>query len=206
MKKHPAIAVVEFKDIAVGIVATDAMLKKSPIAFLKCGTISRGRYLTLIGGTTASVEEAVNEGLFWGGQNVLDHVLLADVHPQVYDAILGQRRAIGSGSLAIIETATVSSNVRAAELALKGTPVDLIEIRLADTGLSGKGVSIYHGELHDIEAAVDIAVGFLERTGVEVGFKIISAPHEALSKQVDASTYFESSPLLELDGETEEEG
>jgi len=206
MKKHPAIAVVEFKDIAVGIVATDAMLKKSPIAFLKCGTISRGRYLTLIGGTTASVEEAVNEGLFWGGVNVLDHVLLADVHPQVYDAILGQRRAIGSGSLAIIETATVSSNVRAAELALKGTPVDLIEIRLADTGLSGKGVSIYHGELHDIEAAVDIAVGFLERAGVEVGFKIISAPHEALSKQVDASTYFGSSPLLELDGETEEEG
>jgi hypothetical protein len=49
-------------------------------------------------------------------------------------------------------------------------------------------------------------VGFLERTGVEVGFKIISAPHDALSKQVDASTYFGSSPLLELDGETEEEG
>jgi hypothetical protein len=152
------------------------------------------------------VEEAVNEGLFWGGQNVLDHVLLADVHPQVYDAILGQRRAIGSGSLAIIETATVSSNVRAAELALKGTPVDLVEIRLADTGLSGKGVSIYHGELHDIEAAVDIAVGFLERTGVEVGFKIISAPHDALTRQVDASTYFGSSPVLELDGEKEEEG
>ena len=95
MKNPPAIAVVEFKDIAVGIVATDAMLKKSPIAFLKCGTISRGRYLTLIGGTTASVEEAINEGLFWGGANVLDHVLLADVHPQVYDAILGQRRPIG---------------------------------------------------------------------------------------------------------------
>jgi microcompartment protein CcmL/EutN len=96
--------------------------------------------------------------------------------------------------------------VRAAELALKGTPVDLIEIRLADTGLSGKGVSIYHGELHDIEAAVDIAVGFLERMGVEVGFKIISAPHDALSKQVGSSTYFGSSPVLELDGETEGEG
>ena len=27
MKKHPAIAVLEFKDIAVGMVATDAMLK-----------------------------------------------------------------------------------------------------------------------------------------------------------------------------------
>jgi len=204
MKKHPAIAVLEFKDIAVGMVATDAMLKKSPIAFLKSGTISRGRFLTLIGGTTASVEEAVSEGLFFGGASVLDHVLLADVHPQVYDAILGERRDVGPGSLAIIETATVSSNVRAAELALKGTPVDLVEIRLADTGLSGKGLSIYHGELHDIEAAVDIAVGFLQRTGVEVGYRIISAPHDALSRQVDGSTYFGSAALLELEGEAEE--
>jgi microcompartment protein CcmL/EutN len=204
MKRHPAIAVLEFKDIAVGMVATDALLKKSPIAFLKCGTISRGRYLVLIGGTTASVEEAVSEGLFWGGASVLDHVLLADVHPQVYEAILGQRRRAGPGSLAIIETATVSSNVRAAELALKGTPVDLVEIRLADTGLSGKGLSIYHGELHDIEAAVDIAVGFLQRTGVEVGYKVISAPHEALNRQVDASTYFGEATLQELEGEVEE--
>ena len=201
MKKHPAIAVLEFRDIAIGMVATDAMLKKSPIAFLKCGTISRGRYLTIVGGTTASVEEAVNEGLFQGGASVLDHVLLADVHASVYDAILGTRRPVGAGSLAIIETATVSSNVRAAEMALKGTPVELIEIRLADTGLSGKGVSIYQGELHDVEAAVEIAVGFLRAIGVEAGFRIISAPHEALAAQVEASTYFGSAPLLELEGE-----
>jgi len=205
MKKHPAIAVVEFNEIPTGMSATDAMLKKAPIAFVKCGTITRGRYLTLIGGTTGSVDEALREALAHGGSTVLDHLFLADVHPRVYEAILGRRKPGNSGALAIIETDTVAANVRAAEAALKGTPVDLIEIRLADTGLSGKGVSIYHGELHDIEAAVDIAVGFLERTGVEVGFKIISAPHEALSKQVDASTYFGSSPLLELAGETEEE-
>jgi microcompartment protein CcmL/EutN len=204
MKRHPAIAVLEFKDIAVGVVATDALLKRSPIAFVKCGTISRGRFLTLIGGTTASVEEAVAEGLACGGDSVLDHVMLADVHPQVYEGILGHRRPVRTGSIGIIETGTVSSNVRAAELALKGTTVDLIEIRLADTGLSGKGLSIFQGELHDVEAAVEIAVGFLERTGVQVGFKIISAPHEALVRQVDGSTYFGSASLLELDGEEEE--
>jgi microcompartment protein CcmL/EutN len=201
MKKHPAIAIIEFRDIAVGMIATDAMLKKAPIAFIKSGTISRGRYLTLIGGSTASVQESLAEGLFHGGGSVLDHVLLADVHPQVYDAILGGRRAVGGGSLAIIETGTVSANVRAAELALKGTPVDLVEIRLADTGLSGKGLSIYHGELHDLEAAVEIVVGYLEAAGGEVVYKIISAPHEALGKQVDASTYFGSASLVELEGE-----
>ena len=70
-----------------------------------------------------------------------------------------------------------------------------------DSGLSGKGLSIFEGELHDVEAAVEIAVGFLERTGVQVGFKIISASHEALSRQVEGSTYFGSASLLELDGE-----
>jgi microcompartment protein CcmL/EutN len=201
MKKNPAIAIVEFRDIPVGMHATDAMLKKAPIAFVKCGTISRGRYLTVIGGTPASVEESLTEGLRLGGDGVLDRLLLADVHPQLYDAILGQRKVGGRGSLAIIETDTVASNVRAAELALKGTPVDLVEIRLADTGLSGKGVSIYQGELHDIEAAIAIVVGFLEANGGEVRYKIISAPHEALTRQVEVSTYFGSSRLLELDGE-----
>jgi len=201
MKKHPAIAIVEFRDIAVGMVATDAMLKRAPIAFVKSGTISRGRYLTLIGGSTASVQEALAAGLHLGGGSVLDHVLLADVHPQVYDAILGVRRRVGSGSLAIIETGTVSANVRAAELALKGTPVDLIEIRLADTGLSGKGLSIYHGELHDVEAAVEIVLAYLQASGGEVVYKIISAPHEALGVQVKDSTYFGSASLVELEGE-----
>ena len=73
MKKHPALAIVEFSDIPTGMFATDAMLKKAPIAFVKCGTISRGRYLTLIGGTTASVDESLAEGLVHGGDSVLDH-------------------------------------------------------------------------------------------------------------------------------------
>jgi microcompartment protein CcmL/EutN len=201
MKKPAAIAVVEFSDIPRGMQATDAMLKKASIAFVKCGTISRGRYLTVIGGTPGSVGESLKEGLDRGGEGVLDHLLLADVHAQLYEAILGQRRVGGGGALAIIETDTVASNVRAAELALKGTPVDLVEIRLADSGLSGKGVSIYQGELHDIEAAVDIAVTFLRATGSAVRCQVVSAPHEALTRQVEISTYFGSTRLLELDGE-----
>ena len=97
--------------------------------------------------------------------------------------------------------------MRAAELALKGTPVDLVEIRLADTGLSGKGVSASTtASCTTSRRRWTSRSGFLERTGVEVGLKIISAPHDALTRQVDASTYFGSSPVLELDGETEEEG
>ena len=201
MKKAPALAVIEFRDIPAGVDATDAMLKKAPIAFVKCGTISRGRYLTLIGGSTGSVEESLQEGLDAGATNVLDHLLLADVHPRVFEAILGRRKPGTSGALAIVETDTVASNVRAAESVLKGTPVDVIEIRLADAGLSGKGVSVYQGDLSDIEAAVDIATQYVAQAGLKLRYRIISAPHEGLVRQIETGTSFSSQTVLDLDGE-----
>lgn len=201
MKKHPAIAVIEFSDIPTGMSATDAMLKKAPIAFVKCGTVSHGRYLTLIGGSTASVDESLQEGMAHGGPSVLDHLLLADVHPRVYEAILGWRKPGNAGALAIIETDTVAANVRAAEAALKGTPIDLIEIRLADTGLSGRGLSVYQGSLPDIEAAIEIATRYVDQSGGQLRHRIISRPHEALVKQIETSTWFGSQTVLDLDGE-----
>ena len=201
MKKHPAIAVIEFSDIPTGMSATDAMLKKAPIAFVKCGTVSHGRYLTLIGGSTASVDESLREGMVHGGPSVLDHLLLADVHPRVYEAILGWRKPGNAGALAIIETDTVAANVRAAEAALKGTPIDLIEIRLADTGLSGRGLSVYQGSLPDIEAAIEIATRYVDQSGGQLRHRIISRPHEALIKQIETSTWFGSQTVLDLDGE-----
>jgi microcompartment protein CcmL/EutN len=201
MKKYPALAVVEFCDIPTGVFATDAMLKKAPIAFVKCGSISRGRYLTIVGGTTASVEEAFAEALAVGSDGVIDSILLADVHPRVFEAVAGERRVDGEGAIAILETDTVASNVRAAEVALKATTVGLIEIRLADTGLSGKGLSVYQGELFDIEEAVRVARSYLDEAGITVRHRIIAQPHESLLAQIARSTWFGSQTVLELDGE-----
>ena len=119
MKKYPAIAVVELTSIADGIFCTDALLKKAPIAMIKSGTVSRGRYLIVIGGSTASVDESLQEALAIGQSSVLDHTFLPDVHPQVHEAILGQRVPCEQEAVAILETDTVAANVRAAEIALK---------------------------------------------------------------------------------------
>jgi len=201
MKTHPAIAVVEFSEIPAGAFATDAMLKKAPIASVRAGTVTHGRYLTIIGGTPAAVAEALAAGLYCGGESVLDHVFLADVHAQLYEGILGARMTGAAGALAILETDTVAATVRAAEAALKGTPVQLVEVRLADAGLAGKGISVYRGELHDIEAAVGLA---LAAVGPErrVTHRIIPAPHEALASGVDQDTRFAAATPIDLDGES----
>jgi microcompartment protein CcmL/EutN len=202
MKRHPAIAVIEFSDIPTGVVATDAMLKKAPIALIRSGTITAGRYLTLIGGSPASVDESLRAGLLAGGGSVLDHLFLADVHVQLYEGMLGARRTGGAGSFAVFETETVAANVRAVEHALKGTNVELVEIRLGDQGLAGKGVSIVRGELHDVEAAATLAVAALAEVGCDVSIQIVSAPHDRLGQLIGASTTFSSGPVVELDGET----
>jgi microcompartment protein CcmL/EutN len=50
MKKASALAVLDFEDIPTGIYAVDAILKKAPIAFVRAGTVTRGRYLVVFGG------------------------------------------------------------------------------------------------------------------------------------------------------------
>ena len=47
-KRHGAIALLEFENVAAGILASDVMVKRSPIALLRCGSIHPGRFLVLM--------------------------------------------------------------------------------------------------------------------------------------------------------------
>jgi microcompartment protein CcmL/EutN len=201
MKKYPAIAVVELTGIADGIYCTDALLKKAPIAMIKSGTVSHGRYLVIIGGSTASVDESLREALAAGQPSVLDHTFLPDVDPQVHEAILGAKQPCEQDAVAILETETVSANVRAAELALKGTAVRLVELRLAEYEMSGKAISVYNGELHEVQAAMELAGAFLRGRKEYVQHRVISRPHEALTRQLTAGTRFAETSARELEGE-----
>ncbi len=201
MRKYSAIAVIEFSSIADGIYTTDALLKKSPIAMIKSGTISSGRYLTIFGGTTGSVGESLTEALTVGAGSVLDHAFLPDVHAKVHDAVLGKRAVCEQEAIAILETDTVAANIRAAELAVKGTEVTLVEIRLAEYEMSGKAISVYNGELHEVEVAMNIAGDFLRGRKEFTRQRIIARPHETLTQQLDHTTRYIDTKLHELEGE-----
>ncbi len=201
MKPFPAIATLEFREIPAGMVATDAMVKRSPIALLRNGLISAGRYLTLIGGSTAAVEEAWQEGLRVGGEDLLDEVFLPDVHPQLWHALQGERRPAEGEAMGVLETETVSAVLAATETALKTADLTLMELRFADSLLAGRAVSLLHGVLHDVEAGLDAAVYRLTSNRSAVSHRIISAPHEALFRHVEGSTSFHEARGLQLDGE-----
>jgi len=200
MKKAPALALLEFTEVPAGVDAVDALLKRAPVAFLRSGTVTHGRYLVLFGGSTAATAEALTAAVAVGGAPLLDQAFLPDVHTALFNAVLGARRK-PSGSLLVLETETAASLVRAVEAALKGTPVDLVELRLSDEGLSGKGVAFLSGTLPDVGAALQLAEGGLGDPPRGLTHRLIASPHEALEQGLGTSTRFSDAPLLDLDGE-----
>ena len=189
MKKYPAIALIEFSSIATGIMASDAMVKKSPITMLRTGTISKGKYLILIGGSVSSVEEAYFEGTLKGGDVVDDKVLLPDIHQQVHDAILGTRKSCTGDGLSVIETRTVASIIKSSDAAIKATNIDIVEIRLGDA-LGGKGVALFTGTVEDLEYAVEVAKSAVSEQQCWLNEIIIPRLHEHMSQQIAESTRF----------------
>ncbi|HXH96755.1 MAG TPA: BMC domain-containing protein, partial [Gaiellaceae bacterium] len=106
---EPAVGLLEFSSIARGIEAGDAMSKRAPLQVVRAGTVHPGKYLVLVGGLTADVEEAIEAGREVAGLALVDVVFLPDVHPDVVASIGGTRRADPGEALGVIEAQTVAA-------------------------------------------------------------------------------------------------
>lgn len=155
---EPALALLEFDSIALGIQVGDAMVKRAPVSRIQSGTVHPGRYLVLVTGDVASVEEAVKAGQALAQKELRDFVFLPQVHPDVVTALSGGRPGQPGDAVGIVETVTVAAAIRAADAGVKGADVGLWQLRLAD-GLGGKGIVLFTGLVADVEAAVEIGCG-----------------------------------------------
>jgi len=152
-----ALALLEYSGVAVGVAAVDLMLKQSPVALLRCGSVHPGRYLALVGGSVASTEEAYVAGTAAGG--VVDKVFLAAPHPALRAAVEGARLAPAGDAVGLCETSTAPGLLRAVDAVLKAVPVGLVEVRLADD-LGGRSLVIFAGHLSEVQEALQVmAVG-----------------------------------------------
>jgi len=198
-KRHGAIALLEFKTVASGILASDLMLKRSPVALMRCGTIHPGRYLILVGGSVASTEEAyaagVQVGETWG--SLSDNVFLGDVHPYLHDAVLGIRRDLVGDALAVVETSSSPALLAAVDAAVKSTPVMLAEVRLGDD-LGGHALALMSGDLPNVETALDICD---DRAGEQVLARtLLPRLDPGLRTLLDQGTHFGLCPAFEPAG------
>jgi microcompartment protein CcmL/EutN len=188
-ERDPAIALFEFGSISAGIVAGDAMVKAAPLGAIYAGTVHPGKYLVLVSGDTASVDEAVRVGK--GSETLADMVFLPDVHPSVADAVTGNvpNAPVGDEALGAVETTTVAAAIDAADAGVKAAEVDLAAIRLAD-GLGGKGYVLFSGVVAEVEAALDAAVGRADGHGTLVRSDLIAQLHGEMADNLRGELHF----------------
>lgn len=174
---EPAVALIELRSIARGVKTADEMVKKSPVRLMEARTVCPGKYMILITGETAAVEESYKHGIDIGAEMVLDDLFLPNADLQLIPAMEACTHIEKMRSLAVIETFTVASAILSADCAVKTGEVELIELRLAN-GLGGKSFYTMTGELDGLEAATEAGLEIIAEAGVVVASEIIPNPHK----------------------------
>lgn len=170
-----AIGCIELNSIARGYVVADAMLKAADVAILFNRTICPGKFMVMVSGDVAAINAAVAAGLQVGAGDVVDDLIIANVHPDVFPAISGSRLVEHSAALGIVETFSVAAIVEAADAAVKAANIELLEVHMA-MAIGGKGFVTLTGDVAAVQAAVDAAVERIKGKGVLVNKEVIAQP------------------------------
>ncbi len=173
---NTAISVIELSSIARGVFVSDAMVKKAPVDIIVSKTISSGKYIILISGDIASVEEAKNIGVQMADECLVDSLFIPHLHPQILPALKKVYPNVTLSSIAIVETTSVASAILSLDFSLKTADVSVKDLVLG-RGIGGKGYFILTGELSEIEAAVSAAREILEEKKKLLQIEIIPSPH-----------------------------
>jgi len=174
--------VLELGSIARGVVAADAMVKKARVQLVDARPVSPGKYLIVLAGAEAEVEEAWRAGLEAAGASTLDRLLLTNAHPGILPAI-GGAAVDAIDAIGVIECFSVAATIRAADAAAKAADVRLMEIRLAN-GLGGKGFLTLTGALDAVEAAVAAGAAAAAEGGMLAETVVIPAPHADVTSRL----------------------
>ena len=149
------LGLIEFSGIARGIRASDAMVKAAPVELLESHHLDPGKYVAIVTGDVASVDAAVNAGLFDAGpSHIVQSFVLANLHEQIIPAMKGEAPVPECDAVGVLETRTIASIIEAADAACKTSPVSLMRLRLA-LHIGGKGYAVLVGTVADVEAAVE---------------------------------------------------
>lgn len=196
-----ALALLEFESVAVGLLAVDRMLKKSPVALLRCGTVHPGRYLALVGGSVASTQVAHAEGLLVAEESGARaaEIFMADPHQGLAEAMVGGRNEPEADTLGVFEMNTSPGILGLMDRILKAVPVGLVEVRLADD-LGGRALAIIDGELTDVQEAAAMAPTCLHGCAELLNVAVIGRLDETLRTVVGEGTHFGSCRNWKPDG------
>jgi microcompartment protein CcmL/EutN len=182
----PCVGLLELASIAAGFETTDALRKEAAVELLQARAVTPGKFVILFTGTVEDVSSALRRGLETGADTLLDSLFIPNIEPTLLALVGGARAAPGAlDAVGVIETLSVASTIRAADIAAKTASLRLVGLGLA-VGIGGKSYVTFTGEVADVGAAVDAGAADAERAGMLVRRVLIPRPHADLTEVLRA--------------------
>jgi microcompartment protein CcmL/EutN len=173
----PCIGLLELASIAAGFETADALAKEAAIEILEARPVSPGKYVILFSGSVEDTTSSLRRGMEIGADSLIDHLLIPNVEPTLLALMRGEgARASGLDAVGIIETLSVASTVRAADIASKTGSLELVGVGLA-VGIGGKSYVTFTGPVPDVTSAVEAGAADAEAAGMLVRRVVIPRPH-----------------------------
>lgn len=180
---YQAIGIIELKSIAKGIEATDAALKSAGIQLVSAHPSCPGKYEIVLTGTISNVTAAVDHVKGRFDSTIIDASIMGRIDPQVITALFGTQTGVKRGSLGVIEAYSAATTIKAADIAVKTSRVEIYDLRVS-RGMGGKGMVLLTGDVGDVTAAVEAGAKYAEDAGLLNASSVIAAPHEELWAQL----------------------
>ena len=175
------IGLLELCSVARGIETADALLWQANVEVLCATPVQPGKYVVLFTGSVQDVTSAVQRGAEVAGPDLVDQLLIEQVHEQIVPTLQRKGGHINGvlDALGVVETTTVASTILACDAALKTASVDLVDLRIAN-GLGGKSFFTLTGEVSDVRSAVARAASRASERGLLAREVVVPRPHPDL--------------------------
>lgn len=174
-----AIGMVEFTSIARGIYAADQMVKISDVEIVTAGSVCPGKYIAIVQGDVAAVQDSVGIGERMAEEYLVDSIIIPNVSPLVFPAITGATMPDRIQALGIMESFSLATMVIAADAILKAAELQPLELRLG-TGLGGKSFFTFTGDVAAVQTGIESGVAICEEKGLLVNAEVIASPSDRL--------------------------
>lgn len=174
-----ALALLELDSVATGLAAVDTLVKRAPVEVLEANLVEPGRFLILLTGGVAEVEESLGAVADRHADALQSQMHLPFVHPDLVAGLRGTEHTTAPDTLGVVEGSDVAGTLEAADRSLKDAQVQLAGVRVA-IGLGGRAYYVVSGEHNDVEAALDVGQAILEARGTLHRVECITRPHDEM--------------------------
>ena len=174
-----AIGMLEFTSIARGVYTVDQMVKIAQVEVVTATSTCPGKYIVLVTGDVSAVESSIEAGEKEAGEYIVDSILIPNVTPSIFSAIVGATMPDSIEAVGIIESFSLSTMVIVADAVLKAANVAPLELRLGN-GLGGKAYFSFTGDVAAVKFATEAGTELAGERGLFVNAEVIPSPSEKI--------------------------